>query len=43
VIQTKQKQDDDYQSNLEEDGKMEWAKQNVIIDQYDFNYKTYNS
>jgi hypothetical protein len=22
---------------------MEWAGQNVIIDQYNFNYKTYNS
>jgi hypothetical protein len=41
--QTRQEQDDDYQSNQEEDGKMEWAEQNVIIDQYNFNCKTSNS
>ncbi len=31
VNQTKQKQDDDYQSNQEEDVEMEWEKQNVVI------------
>ncbi len=43
VNQTRQKQDDDYQSDLEEDGEMEWAKQNVVVDQYNFNYKAYKS
>ncbi len=28
--QTRKDQDDDYQSNQEEDGEMEWAKQNVV-------------
>ncbi len=43
VNQTRQKQDDDYQSDLEEDGEMEWAKQNVVVDQYNFNCKDYKS
>jgi hypothetical protein len=30
VNQIREDQDDDYQSNQEEDGEMEWAKQNVV-------------
>jgi hypothetical protein len=40
VNQTKEKQDDDYQSNQEEDGEMEWVEQNVAKE---FNCRTYNS
>ncbi len=43
VNQTKQKQDDEYQSDQEEDGEMEWATQNVVVDQYNFNCKAYKS
>jgi hypothetical protein len=43
VNQTRQEQDDDYQSNQEEDVEIEWEKQNVVIDQWNFNCRTYNS
>ncbi len=32
VNQITQKQDDDYQSNQEQDAKMEWVEQNVVVD-----------